>query len=204
MWFPARCRRRKQAHREMSLLEIKVFGSAALRKTARPVREVDDEVRRLVDSMFDTMYAAEGIGLAGPQVGADLRVIVMDVGPSDPSMQPMMMINPELVWSEGEVVADEGCLSLPEINAEVKRSAQVRVRALDRFGETYEKTLAGIASRVAQHEMDHLDGVLLVDRVSSLKRNLLRGQLRRLRREGKRQKPDLVLVGGDKAVEAGR
>jgi len=187
----------------MALLEIKVFGSTALRKTARPVDEVDDDVRRLVDSMYDTMYASEGIGLAAPQVGSDLRIVVTDVGPSDPSVPPMVMINPVLVWAEGEVVADEGCLSLPEVNAEEKRSAQIRVRAQDRLGETYEKTLEGIASRVAQHEMDHLDGVLLVDRVSTLKRNLLRGQLRRLRRDGKRQRPQVVQVDGDRAVRTG-
>ena len=115
----------------------------------------------------------------------------------------MALINPEVVWSAGEIVGEEGCLSLPEIVGEVKRSAQVRVRGLDRAGTPFEVTLSGIASRVIQHEIDHLDGILVIDRFSTIRRNLLRGQLRRLTREGRRQEPGLTHVA-DEAVDAGR
>ena len=152
--------------------------------------------------MFETMYAAEGIGLAGPQVGDTRRVIVVDVGPHDPSIAPITLIDPEVVWSTGEMVGDEGCLSLPEVTGEVKRAAQVRVCALGRDGLPFEMKLSEIAARVVQHEIDHLDGVLMIHHFSTLRRNLVRGQLRRLKREGKRQRVGRVYVT-DVAVKAG-
>lgn len=181
----------------MAFLEIKKLGCPVLRKKARPVDGVTDEVRRLVDDMFDTMYAASGIGLAAPQVGVSQRVVVMDVRGRDPSVEPVALINPEQVWSAGEEVGEEGCLSLPGILGDVKRSARIRVTGLSPDGERLEMELDGILARVAQHEMDHLGGILVIDRFGAVKRNLLRGQLRRLKREGERQTPHSTYVPED-------
>jgi len=186
----------------MALLEIKVFGGAVLRKKAASVAAVTDEVRQLVDDMFETMYEADGIGLAAPQVGVTQRIIVIDAGPNDPSAEAMALINPEIVWSAGEVVGEEGCLSLPEINGDVKRAAHIRVQSLDRDGAPGEIEATGITARVIQHEMDHLDGILMIDHFSTIKRNLLRGQLRRLKRESKRQ-PQALTYAADTAAKAG-
>lgn len=183
----------------MALLEIKVLGCPILRKRALPVEVIAEEAQRLIDDMFDTMYAAEGIGLAAPQVGVGQRLFVLDVGPRDASAEPMALINPEVLWSAGEVVEEEGCLSLPEVVGEVARAAHVRVGALDREGTPFEVEMSGIGARAAQHEIDHLNGVLVIDRFSTIKRNLLRGQLRRLKRQGKRQAPGLTYAA-DEAV----
>ncbi len=182
------------------MLEIKMLGCSILRKRAHPIEAATEADRRLIDDMFDTMYAAEGIGLAAPQVGVGKRVVVLDVGPQDPLAEPMALINPEVVWSSGEVVGEEGCLSLPEIVGEVKRATQVRVDALDREGRPFEVEMGGIAARAVQHEIDHLDGILVIDHFSTIKRNLMRGQLRRLKREGEHQAPGLT-YGVDEAVE---
>ena len=171
----------------MALLEIKKFGCPTLRQKASPVQDVNDDLRRLVEDMFETMYDAEGIGLAAQQVGFTERLLILDVRPHDPSKQPLVFINPEILWAEGEFVGEEGCLSLPGIAGDVKRPAQVRVRALDRDGQEFEMDLDGIGAKALQHEIDHLDGVLVLEHFSAIKRNLLRGQLRRLQREGKAQ-----------------
>ncbi|MCZ6634658.1 MAG: peptide deformylase [bacterium] len=173
----------------MVVLEIKKFGCPVLRKKGAPVEVVTDETRKLIDEMFETMYAEEGIGLAAPQVGVSWRLVVLDVGPHDLSVKPMVLINPDVIWTAGEFVGEEGCLSLPGIAGDVKRPAQVRVSALDRDGSAFEVALDGIAAKAVQHEIDHLNGVLVVDHFSTIRRNLLRGQLRRLQREGKRQDP---------------
>ena len=178
----------------MALLEIKKFGCETLRKTCAPVRDVTDEMRRLFDDMFETMYVAEGIGLAAPQIGVSERFLVLDVRPHDPAVEPRVFINPEIIWSAGEFVGEEGCLSLPGIAGDVKRAAQVHVRALDRDGQVFEMRLEGIAAKALQHEIDHLDGMLVIDRFSTIKRNLVRGQLRRLQRVGKRQAPGIAYV----------
>lgn len=171
----------------MAVLEIKKFGCLVLRKKGAPFEVVTDETRKLIDEMFETMYAEEGIGLAAPQVGVSRRLAVLDVAPHDPLAKSMVLINPNVIWTAGEFVGEEGCLSLPGIAGDVKRPAQVRVSALDRDGSAFEVALDGIAAKVVQHEIDHLNGVLVIDRFSTIRRNLLRGQLRRLQREGKRQ-----------------
>ena len=173
----------------MALLEIKKFGCPVLRKKGTPVEGLTDEMRCLIEDMFETMYAEEGIGLAAPQVGVTSRLVVLDVGPHDPSQEPMVLINPKVVWSAGEFVGEEGCLSLPGIAGDVKRPEKVRVSALNREGGAFEVEGDGIMAKVLQHEIDHLDGVLVIDHFSTIRRNLLRGQLRRLQREGKRQTP---------------
>ena len=186
----------------MALLEIKLFGCPTLRGKATPVELVAEEVQSLADDMMETMYQEEGIGLAAPQVGVRQRLIVVDVTPQDPSSEPMILINPEVIESDGEAVGEEGCLSLPEVVGDVKRSQRVLVGALDREGNPLEVELSGIAARVTQHEIDHLDGILITDHFSAIKRNLVRGQLRKLKRQGTRQ--DQGLVYSDAASEPGR
>ena len=179
----------------MALLEVKKFGCPILRKKGQDVGSVTEELQRLVEDMFETMYEEEGIGLAAQQVGVAKRIVVLDVGPHDPSIRPLVLIDPEIVWSVGEIVGEEGCLSFPGITGDVKRSAHVRVRALDKEGKSYEIDLREMAARVVQHEIDHLDGILVVDHFSVIRRNLLRGQLRRLKREGSRQGTGLTIAG---------
>lgn len=187
----------------MALLEIKKFGCLTLRRKAQPVESVTEEVRTLVDDMFETMYAAEGIGLAAPQVGVSRRVVVLDVSPGDSEGGAMVLINPELVGGEGEVVGEEGCLSLPGVVGDVSRRARVRVDALDRDGNVVSGVMTDIAARAVQHEVDHLNGVLVTDHFSAIKRNLLRSQLVALKRHGSRQKQGLTYLEAVRSSSAG-
>lgn len=171
----------------MALLEIKKFGCPALRQKATPIRDITDEIQQLVEDMFATMYAAEGVGLAAQQVGFTERLLVLDVRPRDPMSEPLVFINPEVLWTEGDHIGEEGCLSLPGIAGDVRRPARIGVRALDGNGRKFEMDLDGIVAKVLQHEIDHLNGVLIVEHFNAIKRNLVRGQLRKLQREGKRQ-----------------
>lgn len=186
----------------MALLEIKKFGCPTLKKTCSVVGVVTDDMRRLIDDMYETMYEAEGIGLAAPQVGVTERLLVLDVRPLDPGATPQVFINPEILWSAGEWVGEEGCLSLPGVAGDVKRPAQVHVRALDQDGKPFEVRLEGIGAKALQHEVDHLDGILVLDRFSTIKRNIIRGQLRKLQRTGKQQALGLTyVVPGENKVQ---
>ena len=178
----------------MALLEIKKFGCATLEKKATPVGDLTDDLKQILEDMFETMYAAEGIGLAAQQVGLTERLLVLDVRPHDPTSEPLVFINPKILWTEGEFIGEEGCLSLPGIVGDVKRPAQVQVRALDWDGQEFEMDLDGIGAKALQHEVDHLDGVLVLKHFSAIKRNLLRGQLRKLQKEGKQQTPGMAYV----------
>ena len=149
----------------MSVLDIHVLGSPILRETTTPVAQVTDDVRRLLDDMFETMYAANGVGLAAPQVGRRERLAVLDVGDG-----PIAVINPEIVAAAGRQRAEEGCLSIPEIYADVERAARVTVRALNEHGEPFELEAGELLARCLQHEIDHLHGRLFVDYLSLLKR----------------------------------
>jgi peptide deformylase len=149
----------------VSLLRIHVLGSPFLRKETEPVVEVDDVLRSLIDDMFETMYAAKGIGLAAPQVGRIERVAVVDVDD-----QPLVMINPEIMREEGSIKGEEGCLSIPEIYGDVERSARVTVTALGRDGQPFTIEAGDLLSRCLQHEIDHLHGKLFIDYLSVLKR----------------------------------
>ena len=155
----------------MSVREIRLLGDPVLREKADPVETVDEEVRELVQDLLDTMYAAEGIGLAAPQVGVGLRVFVYDV--RDPELPAGALINPEVVEREGTVKEEEGCLSIPGLSELVERSERVVVRGRDAEGEEVVIEAEGLLSRCLQHEADHLDGVLFLDRVSPLKRRML-------------------------------
>ena len=149
----------------MSLLEIHVLGAPILRQETQPVAAVTDEIRRLADDMFETMYAASGVGLAAPQVGRRERLFVVDVDDS-----PLVLINPELVSKDGTAKGEEGCLSIPEIYGDVERAARVTMRALDRDGNPFEVEGTELLARCLQHEMDHLHGRLFLDYLSILKR----------------------------------
>jgi peptide deformylase len=154
----------------VSVLDIHVLGSPILRQETTPVAEVTDDIRRLIDDMFETMYAARGIGLAAPQVGRRERLTVIDVERDHAHPQPLVLINPEILAREGTVRGEEGCLSIPEIYGDVGRAATVVVRALDRDGHSFEMEGAEMLSRCLQHEIDHLHGRLFIDYLSLLKR----------------------------------
>jgi peptide deformylase len=151
--------------------EIRLFGDPVLREPSAAVEELDDRIRRLIDDLLETMYDAEGIGLAAPQVGVPLRVFVYDV--RDAAVEPGVLVNPEIIEREGTVREEEGCLSLPGLAEIVERAERVVVRGLDRDGNRVEIDATGLLSRCLQHEKDHLDGVLFIDRVSPLKRRML-------------------------------
>ena len=165
----------------MSLRPLHLLGSPVLRQRAEPVAEVDAEVRRLVEDLFDTMYASKGVGLAANQVGIARRVAVVDVGEESP--EPIVLINPVIV-ARGDTtdVSEEGCLSIPEIFGDVERPTAVVIEALDREGTPYRLEATGYQARAIQHEIDHLDGVLFLDHLSAVKRGLLLSKWKRLRK----------------------
>lgn len=155
----------------MSVREIRRLGDPVLREKCRAVEAVDEEVRLLVEDLMETMYAAEGIGLAAPQVGVPLRIFVYDI--ADPEVSPGALINPVVVEREGTVKEEEGCLSIPGLTELVERSARVVVKGLDADGNEVRLEAEGLLSRCLQHEADHLDGLLFLDRLSPLKRRML-------------------------------
>jgi peptide deformylase len=156
----------------MALLTILEYPDPRLRTRATPVTQFDDALQRRIDDMFETMYAAPGIGLAAIQVGVPKRVIVMDLHRGDGPKEPRCFVNPEIVWASDELqLYEEGCLSVPEIYDEVERPAKVRVRYLNYAGHSVEEDAEGLFAVCIQHEMDHLDGVLFLDHLSRLKRD---------------------------------
>lgn len=158
----------------MAILPILTAPDPLLKQKAVRVAAVDDDIRRLMDDMLETMYDAPGVGLAAPQVGIGKRVIVVDIGKDETDRQPLRMANPEIVWvSEEDSSYEEGCLSVPEHYASVVRPRAVKVRYLDHQNEIREIAAEGLLATVLQHEMDHLDGILFIDHLSSLKRNMI-------------------------------
>ena len=158
----------------MAIREILYLGDPALRTEAEEVSAFDDDLRVLVRDMFETMYHAEGIGLAAPQIGVSTRVIVLDLRREDADDEPMALVNPRLVWASEETAKQpEGCLSIPSLEEVVERPASVRVEALSPAGEPVAVEAGELLARALQHEIDHLDGILFVDRVSALKRRML-------------------------------
>jgi peptide deformylase len=167
----------------MSKLSIIAAPDPRLKVRARMVAAVDDRVRRLMDDLLETMYGSIGIGLAAPQVGVASRVLVVDVARDGEEPQPLKMANPEILWRSPEtIVCNEGCLSLPEQYAEVTRPAKVRLRYLDYQNEIREMEAEGLLSTCVQHEIDHLDGILFVDHISSLKRGMILRKLAKAKR----------------------
>jgi peptide deformylase len=167
----------------MALLPIITAPDPRLKMKARPVTAVDDKVRRLMDDMLETMYLSIGIGLAAPQVGKALRVLVVDCAREGEKPQPLRIANPEILWHCDELMtANEGCLSLPEHYAEVERPARIRLRYLDHENEMRELAANGLLATCLQHEIDHLDGLLFVDHISSLKRGMILRKLAKAKR----------------------
>jgi peptide deformylase len=168
----------------MAKLPIILFPDPILRKTALPVERVDEGTVRLLNDMFETMYRAPGVGLAAPQVGVSRRLFVMDPARDQEEAAPRAFLNPEIVASGNEMrLYEEGCLSIPEMFAEVERPAAVVVRYLSVEGEMREERLEGHAATIAQHEIDHLNGVLFIDHLSRLKRDVLVRKFRKARRD---------------------
>lgn len=159
----------------MSLLTLHLLGSPVLRQESAEVAQVDDETRRFIDDMYETMAAAKGVGLAANQVGVARRIAVIDA-----EDQRFAMVNPHIVSTEGRTTAEEGCLSIPDIYGDVTRPAQLVLEALDRDGKPFRLEASGLVARAIQHEIDHLDGVLFVDHLGSLRRAML---LKRFRKE---------------------
>jgi peptide deformylase len=175
----------------MAILEILVAPDPRLKTRAMPVAVVDDRIRRLLDDMLETMYAAPGIGLAAPQVGEALRVVVVDIAQKNGVRAPLRMVNPEIIWaSEDRVPYEEGCLSLPEHYADVTRPRQVRVRYLDETGATHELEAEGLLAVCVQHELDHLEGTLFVDHVSALRRGMILKKLQKLKKSQAAERAD--------------
>ena len=169
----------------MAQLSILRYPDPRLHTVAAPVKEVDDRLRQLIDDMLETMYEAEGVGLAATQVDVHQRVIVMDT--SEERDEPRVLINPELIAvSEEMVIGDEGCLSVPTIYDAVQRHAKVTVRALDRNGQPYEMAVEGLAAVCVQHEMDHLMGKVFVEYLSPLKRNRIKTKMLKAQRDSAR------------------
>jgi peptide deformylase len=163
-------------------LRIRLYGDPVLRQKALPIPKITDVERKIAEDMLATMYSVpNGVGLAAPQVGILKRLIVIDVNRDDVSSKPLVMINPETQSLNGELIEDEGCLSVPNITAEVKRATEAVVTALNLDDETISVKTEGLLARVLQHEIDHLNGVLFMDHVSGLKRQLLRGKWQKLK-----------------------
>jgi peptide deformylase len=158
----------------MSLRPLHLLGSPVLRQRSAEINAVDDEVRRLVEDMFETMDAAKGVGLAANQIGVARRVAVVDA-----EDDRFVMIDPVIVETEGRATAEEGCLSLPEIYGDVSRPERVVIEALDQEGNRYRKEATGLKARAIQHEIDHLDGILFLDHLSLMRRQMLLAKYRR-------------------------
>jgi peptide deformylase len=163
--------------------EIVIWPDPVLKKASAPVPRVDEEIRQLLDDMAETMYAADGVGLAAPQVGVSKRVVVIDTSPRQEGQKLLHLVNPEILKTEGETVFTEGCLSVPGEAEEVERAAKVWVRANGRDGRIFEVEAEGLLAIALQHEIDHLDGTLFVDHLSSLKRELIRKRMKKLKSE---------------------
>ena len=165
-------------------MKIVKYPEPVLSQPGEPVTEFDAELKKLVDDMFETMYSAQGIGLAAPQVAVSKRVTVIDLsGGKDPE-QKLVLVNPEVIFREGKQYEEEGCLSFPEIREKVQRASKVKVRAQDLKGKWFEMDGEELLSRAFQHEIDHLDGTLFIFRMSALKRDLVLRKIRKMQREG--------------------
>ena len=170
----------------MAVLEILKYPHPALKKRCEQVEQVDEEVKQLIHDMRETMYHASGVGLAACQVGVARRIIVMDVNPIDPEQGFFALINPEIIDEEGEIDYEEGCLSVPDCTENVKRKEKVRVKGMTPDGEGIELAGEGILSIALQHEIDHLNGVLILDRISRLKREIYRNKLKKEKQRGEK------------------
>jgi peptide deformylase len=161
-------------------MEIYTYPAEVLKTPAETIEEIDDEIQGLADRMIETMYGAPGIGLAANQVGILKRLIVFDIHPKEDGRSPGVLINPEIVLSEGEIIREEACLSVIDFSAEVTRKACVKVRGVDRHGKPLDIEAEDLLAICLQHEIDHLDGTLFIDHISSLKRSLYKKRLKKM------------------------
>lgn len=164
----------------MTIRDILKYPDKFLRQPTRPVAEIDDDIQQLIEDMADTMYDEPGVGLAAIQVGSDRSIIIYDISPGESDRNFQVLINPEIVEKEGATLSEnEGCLSVPDFRADVKRYATVRVMGLDREGRPVDLSADGFLSVVLQHEIDHLNGILFIDRISALKRQLYKRRVKK-------------------------
>lgn len=169
----------------MAVLEIKKYPAKILKQKASPVKVIDREFQTLIDDMIETMYAAPGVGLAAPQVGVSKRLAVIDISTKGAEMPLLVLINPEVVEKEGCIEFEEGCLSLPGYTAKVERAEKMMVRAMNREGKLVEIESEGLLSIALQHEIDHLDGILLIDRISPIKREFFKKRFQKIHKSAK-------------------
>ena len=160
------------------------FGDPVLERPAAPVTVFDHDLRKLIEDMFESMYAAQGVGLAAPQIGISRRIAVIDVTFKEDPSQKVVLINPEIIHREGRQSSNEGCLSLPEFREKVARANRVTVRAQDVHGKTFERTGEDLLARAFLHETDHLNGKLFISHISALKRDLIKRKIRKLAKAG--------------------
>jgi len=160
------------------------FGNPVLDKPAEKVTVFDEELKKLIDDMFESMYAAHGVGLAAPQIGIARRIAVVDVTFQEDSKAKLVLVNPEIIHSEGKHTQSEGCLSIPDFRENVKRAMKVTIRAQDVHGKFFEKTGEELLARAFQHETDHLNGKLYISHISALKRDLIKRKIRKLVKAG--------------------
>jgi len=161
---------------------IRLYGDPVLRARAKPIGAWNDALRALARDMVDTMRAANGVGLAAPQIGESVAIFVAQLPEEVASMEPLILANPEIVEEEGVEASSEGCLSLPEIEEDIERATKIRIRGVAPTGETIDLDVEGYLARIILHEIDHLKGILIVDRISPLRKRLLRRQLEKIRK----------------------
>jgi peptide deformylase len=166
----------------MAILEIKKYPDEILKTRASFVDEINGNIQKLIDDMIETMYKANGVGLSAPQVGVSKRIIVVDTSPRQQNQSLIVLINPEIINSEGEIISEEGCLSLPGFITRLQRKQKVFVKGLDKNGKEIEIEAEGLLARALQHEIDHLEGILLIDRISPLKRELFRRKYKKIKK----------------------
>ena len=166
-------------------LQIFRYPDPVLRAKAQPIENIDGNLQELIDSMTETMYKAPGIGLAAPQVGESIRLVVYDVTPAENGNKINVIINPEIVSSEGSIIYEESCLSVYDYSADVERSEKICVKALDRDGNPLEIEAEGLHAVCLQHEIDHLNGILFIDHISTIKRSLYKKRLKKILKNGK-------------------
>lgn len=163
----------------MAVLRIREYPDEVLRKAAQPIANVDGRLQTLIDDMFETLYAVPGLGLAAPQVGSSLQLFVYDMGIREGEHERKIILNPTIVEQEGEILDEEGCLSIPDYREVIKRAARVLLKGYDRDGREVRIEAEGLEARLFQHELDHLNGVLMLDRMSPLKRDLFQRKLKK-------------------------
>ena len=169
------------------IYQVRIYGDPVLRKEARPIENIDEFLCRLADDMFVTMHQSQGVGLAAPQIGLSIALTVLDPRPLDEDSEPQVLINPKVVDRQGEFSYEEGCLSIPDIRLDVVRPEHIVVEGLDLDGNPVCIETGGIVGRILQHEIDHLNGTLFVDRLSSVQRQMIENQLQQIEEARKRE-----------------